>query len=213
MKDKVFVILCIFCTIALLSCKKDDKSLAQEAIAKFVSKNANDPHSYESIHLKVDSSSSNYYEPSILNEVISLMTEKENLEEYEHHVDTEKEFAELWNGVESNYARKEFYKYKQHYIESKEEYRQRKIKYMEKLSNFQLDLNYLKSKKWPKIKYAYNKCRLRNYNGNLVVEDIIFILSDDLKEVCAAFDYEQIENIKKNKIIERLASERINYEE
>ena len=37
--------------------------------------------------------------------------------------------------------------------------------------------------------------------------------ADDLKEVCAAFDYEQIENIKKNKIIERLASERINYEE
>lgn len=212
MKYKIFTIACACCAaIFFLSCRKSDSALAQEAISKFMLKNTNDPKSYNSLYLHVDSSRSNYYSSTVVNDAISLLGEKQTLEEYKHKADGDRDLAELWSDVDSRYARNEFNKYKQDYINSEEEYRLKKIEYARKLSDFKGLLNYIKVKKFPKIKYAYNKYRIKNEDGNLVVQETIFILSDDLKEVCETVGYSFLENLKKEQVLERLEAEEVKY--
>mgnify|MGYP006959313527 CR=1 FL=1 len=203
-------ICCILLTLS--SCNKDDKTLAADAIKEFMNNNANDPHSYESVFLKIDSTNSNYYSAIIVDEAISLINKKESLENYEHDEDADKELAELWNGIDSQYAKKEFEKYKGKYINSFREYRTQKIEYMHKLFDFQMLLKYANSKKFKKAKYAYNRYRIKDEDGNLILVDMIFLLSDDFKKVSGTIDYNLLESMKKKKIIETLASEKIVYE-
>lgn len=202
------------CSVAtfFLSCKKDDNSLAQKAIREFMLKNANDPRSYESLYLSVDSSNSNYYSSTVVNDAISLLNAKEEIERYEHIVHTNKGLAEMWSDVDSHYAQKEFGKYKQDYINSNEDYKQKKIEYARELDDFKGLLNYIKVKNFPKTKFAYNKYRIKDEDGNLVIQETIFILSDDLKGVCETVDYHFLEKLKKEKVLEKLDSEEVIYQ-
>lgn len=201
-----------FVVTSFLSCKKSDSSLAQKAIREFMLKNANDPRSYESLYLSVDSSNSNYYSSRIVNDAISLLNAKEEIEEYEDRVHTNRDLAEMWSDVDSHYARNEFNKYKQAYINSNEDYRQKKIEYARELHEFKRFLNYIKMKNFPKVKFAYNKYRIKNEDGNLIIQETIFILSDDLKEVCEKVDYKFLEELKKEKVLEKLNSEEVIYQ-
>lgn len=63
-----------------------------------------------------------------------------------------------------------------------------------------------------KAKYAYNRYRIKDEEGNLILVDMIFLLSDDFKKVSGTIDYNLLESMKKKKIIETLASEKIVYE-
>ena len=202
------------CSVAtfFLSCKKDDNSLAQKAIREFMLKNANDPRSYESLYLSVDSPNSNYYSSTVVNDAISLLNAKEEIERYEHIVHTNKGLAEMWSDVDSHYAQKEFGKYKQDYINSNEDYKQKKIEYARELDDFKGLLNYIKVKNFPKTKFAYNKYRIKDEDGNLVIQETIFILSDDLKGVCETVDYHFLEKLKKEKVLEKLDSEEVIYQ-
>lgn len=213
MKYRIIIIMCV-CSVAtsFLSCKKDDNSLAQKAIREFMLKNANDPRSYESLYLSVDSSNSNYYSSEVVNDAISLLNAKEEIERYEHKVHTNKGLAEMWSDVDSHYAQKEFSKYKQDYIDSNEDYKQKKIEYARELDDFKGLLNYIKMKKFPKTKFAYNKYRIKDEEGNLVIQETIFILSDDLKGVCETVDYHFLEKLKKEKVLEKLDSEEVIYQ-
>lgn len=53
--------------------------------------------------------------------------------------------------------------------------------------------------------------RIKNEDGNLVVQETIFILSDDLKEVCETVGYSFLENLKKEQVLERLEAEEVKY--
>ena len=67
-------------------------------------------------------------------------------------------------------------------------------------------------KNFPKVKFAYNKYRIKNEDGNLIIQETIFILSDDLKEVCEKVDYKFLEELKKEKVLEKLNSEEVIYQ-